>query len=98
MSSLGAVSRSASRRQWFSGSTEKEVVMDSADVDIPPADGARVTASVSSPLSKSVTGTKRNRENVEECEDSVATKVRATASVGFKKRAQGQQQQHNQLK
>ena len=42
--------------------------MHSADVEISLADGAPVTANVSSPLSKSVTGTKRSRENDEECE------------------------------
>ena len=61
--------------------------MDSAEVAIPLADGAHVTANVSSPLSTSVTGTKRSRDNDEECEDSVATKVPATSSVGFFKDA-----------
>ena len=57
--------------------------MDSAEVAIPLADGAHVTANVSSPLSTSVTSTKRSRDNDEECEDSVATKVPATSSVCF---------------
>ena len=62
---------------------KKDVVMDSAEVAIPLADGAHVTANVSSPLSTSVTSTKGSRDNDEECEDSVATKVPATSSVGF---------------
>ena len=95
-SSLGAVSRvqvggsGSSGRALFeipahSSSKEKDVVMDSADVEIPLADGAHVIAHVSSPLSKSITGTKRSRENDEECEDSVATKIPATTSVGLKR-------------
>ena len=69
-----------------SSSKEKDVVMDSADVEIPLADGADVTVNASSPLSKSETSTKRSRENDEECEDSVATKLPATTAVGLKKR------------
>ena len=57
--------------------------MDSADLDIPLADGTHATAIASSPLSKSETGTKRSRENDEECEDSVATKLPATTAVGL---------------
>ena len=62
-----------------SNSKEKDAVMDSADVEIPLADGARVTINTSSPLSKSETGTKRSRENDEEYEDNVATKLAATS-------------------
>ena len=69
-----------------SSSKEKDAVMDSADVDIPLADGTHATASKSSPLSKLVTGTKRTRENDEECEDRVAAKIPATTSVGLKRR------------
>ena len=38
--------------------------MDSADVEMPLADEAHATANESSPLSKSVTGTKRTRGDV----------------------------------
>ena len=68
-----------------SSSKEKDVVIDSADVEIPLADGAHVTVNASSPLSKSETGTKRSRENDEECEDSVATKLPAITAVGLKR-------------
>ena len=69
-------------------SKEKDMVMDSADVKVPLADGAHVTVSASSLLSKSETGTKRSRENDEECQDSMATKLAATTADGLKRRTQ----------
>ena len=68
-----------------SSSKEKDAEMVSPDVDIPLADGTHATAIESSPLSKSVTGTKRTRDNDEECEGRVAAKIPATTSVGLKR-------------
>ena len=64
---------------------DKDVVMDSVDVQIPQSDGTHAAATASRPAPMSVTGTKSGKDGDEDFEDGQVAKVLATTSVGLKR-------------
>ena len=64
---------------------DKDVVMDSVDVQIPLTDGTHAAATASHPAPMSATGTKSGRDGDEDFEDGQVARVLATTSVGLKR-------------